>query len=78
MNHAMFLNDVFESLGIHRKTIEELMEMTQEERQKYCEENCWSAAKEVTPIIFGINKSQYDNEGNLVFYFDDRWMGGNR
>jgi len=78
MNHAMFLNEVLESLGIHRKTIEELMEMTLEERQKYCEENCWSTAKEVTPIIFDLDKSKYDDEGNLLLYFDDRLIGGNR
>lgn len=78
MIRAMTVNEVLDSLGIHRKTIEELMEMTPEERQKYYEENCWSTAKEVTPIIFDLDKSQYDEEGKLLLYFDDRWMGEKR
>ena len=77
MIREMSINEVFDSLGIHRKTIKELMEMTPEERQKYYEENCWSTAKEVPPIIFDLDKSQYDEEGNLLLHFDDRWMGGN-
>ena len=63
----MTLHEVYKALGIEYKDISELMAMTQEERQKYFEDHCWST-KDAGPI--DLNDHTQLEDGSIVFTTD--------
>ena len=71
----MSVKKVFEMLGIKKASVEELLMMSQEERQKYYKEHTWGRGiRDDEPLELNFNQSQIDEDGNLMIYFDDRWL----
>ena len=70
------INEVLESLGISKASVEDLLRMTPEEIEEYYKENTWSRGeRDSEPIRLDFDKPVYDGE-NLLLYWDDRWMKG--
>ena len=78
MSRFVTLHEVFDTLGIPYKTVQELNRMTPEEREEYLKEHTWSRGeRDSKPIDFALS-GEISDEGRLLLYFDDRWTEGRK
>lgn len=69
------LNEVFKALGIERLTPEDLLALSPGAREKYYKEHTWSRGiRDEEPFEF--DDPEWDDDGQLLIYFDDRWLKG--
>lgn len=69
------LNEVLKAFVIEKLTPEDLLALSPWAREKYYKEHTWShGIRDEEPLEF--DEPEWDDEGQLMIYFDDRWLKG--